>query len=128
MDRNKFENIAENVFFSLPRFFRDKIDNVHIVVEDYPSEEVILKNSINKTTLLGLYQGIPLTYRSSWYGSSPTTPDKITLYQKNIESVSQDDNEIAENIREVLFHELGHFFGMNETEIRNAMKKSKPLY
>jgi len=122
MTRDKFENIAEEVFDGLPKLFGDKIDNVHISVEDYPSEEVLHQLHAGKMTLLGLYQGIPLTHRGTWYGTSPTTPDKISLYQRNIEAVCRDDEEVSERIREVLLHELGHYFGMSELEIRNAMK------
>ncbi len=127
MTREKFEDVAEEVFKSLPGFFSDKIDNVHIVVEDYPSEDVMQQMHVNKTSLLGLFQGIPLTHRGTWYGTSPTTPDKISLYKSNIEANCRNDVEVAESIKEVLFHELGHYFGMNETEIRNAMKKFKPI-
>jgi predicted Zn-dependent protease with MMP-like domain len=126
MTREKFEDIAEEVFERLPRLFGDKIDNVHITVEDYPSEEVMHQMHAGKTTLLGLYQGTPLTHRGTWYGMSPTTPDKISLYQANIEAVCRNDEEISERIREVLLHELGHYFGMSEVEIRDAMKNYKP--
>jgi predicted Zn-dependent protease with MMP-like domain len=122
MTRDKFENIAEEIIEGLPKLFGDKIDNVHISVEDYPSEDVMHQMHSGKTTLLGLYQGIPLTHRGTWYGSSPTTPDKISLYQRNIEAVCRDDEEVSERIQEVLLHELGHYFGMSELEIRNAMK------
>ncbi|RPI04483.1 MAG: metallopeptidase family protein [Ignavibacteriae bacterium] len=126
MTREKFEDIAEKVFEQLPKLFGDKIDNVHIVVEDYPSEEVMHGLHVSKRGLLGLYQGVPLTHRGSWYGTSPTTPDKISLYQANIEAECKNDEEVSERIQEVLLHELGHYFGMNETEIRNAMKNFKP--
>jgi predicted Zn-dependent protease with MMP-like domain len=52
----------------------------------------------------------------------PVGPDKITLYQKNIESVCGSEEEIEHRIVEVLFHEIGHYFGMNEREVREAMK------
>ena len=65
MTREKFEDVAEEVFKSLPGFFSDKIDNVHIVVEDYPSEDVMQQMHVNKTSLLGLFQGIPLTHRGT---------------------------------------------------------------
>lgn len=126
MTREKFEDVAEKVFGGLPRIFGERIDNVHITVEDYPSEDLVHQMRICKTALLGLYQGIPLTHRGTWYGTSPTTPDKISLYQANIEAVCQNDEEVTERIREVLLHELGHYFGMSESEIRNAMKNYKP--
>jgi len=122
MTREKFEDIADKVYESLPKLFGDRIDNVHISVEDYPSEEIMRLTHSGKTSLLGLYQGIPLNHRGTWYGASPTTPDKIYLFQSNIEAVCQDDEEISERIKEVLLHELGHYFGMNESEIRSAMK------
>ena len=125
MTREKFEDVAEEVFESLPILFGEKIDNVHISVEDYPSEELMHQMHGSKTTLLGLYQGIPLTHRGTWYGMSPTTPDKISLYQANIEAVCKNDKEVAERIKEVLLHELGHYFGMSESEIRSAMKNFK---
>jgi len=125
MTREKFEDVAEEVFESLPTLFGEKIDNVHISVEDYPSEELMHQVHSSKTALLGLYQGIPLTHRGTWYGMSPTTPDKISLYQANIEAVCKNDEEVAERIKEVLLHELGHYFGMSESEIRSAMKNFK---
>jgi predicted Zn-dependent protease with MMP-like domain len=128
MTREKFEKIAEDVFDDLPEIFGKKIDNVHIVVDEYPSEEDARQTQSSKTTLLGLYQGIPLTHRGTWYGVNPTTPDKISLYQKNIESVCRNDKEISERIREVLLHELGHYFGMDELQIRSAMSNFKSLY
>jgi len=121
MTREKFEKIAEDVFDDLPDIFGKRIDNVHIVVEEYPDDEDFKQVHSSKTMLLGLYQGVPLTHRGTWYGVNPTIPDKISLYQKNIESVCQNDKEVSERIREVLLHELGHYFGMNESQIRSAM-------
>jgi predicted Zn-dependent protease with MMP-like domain len=127
MTREKFEKIAEDVFNDLPDIFGKRIDNVHIVVEEYPDEDDIQKTNSGKTILLGLYQGVPLTHRGTWYGVYPTIPDKISLYQKNIESVCRNDREIFEQIREVLLHELGHYFGMDEPQIRSAMSNYKSI-
>jgi predicted Zn-dependent protease with MMP-like domain len=128
MNHEKFEEISEDVFKNLPKIFSENIDNVQIVIEDYPDDEVQKLTKSSRKMLLGLYQGIPLTHRGTWYGTNPTTPDKITLYQKNIESSCKDDEEIHEKISEVLLHELGHYFGLNETEIRNAMKRNKQIH
>ena len=70
--------------------------------------------------LLGLYEGIPLTRRGAEYGVYPVVPDTITLYQKNIEAVSRSDEEVRGTIRDVLIHEIGHYFGMTDAEIRKA--------
>lgn len=122
MTRDKFTEIAEGVFNNLPKIYSQRIDNLHIIVEDYPDDDIIQQMNIKKTTLLGLYHGIPLTRRGTGYGINPTIPDKISLYQKNIEAICQNDKEISDRICEVLLHELGHYFGMNELEIQCAMK------
>jgi predicted Zn-dependent protease with MMP-like domain len=116
MDRTRFEDIAEEAFNHLPALFKKKIENVEIVVEDVPL------SSGQHSLLLGLYHGVPLTKRGTWYGMSPVLPDRISLYQKNIESVCSTDEEIRGKIYEVLCHEIGHYFGMDESQIRNAMK------
>ena len=123
LKKEEFERIADDIYDELPKIFGDKIDNVQIVIEDFPTEEESHDVHASKTTLLGLYQGVPLPYRGTWYGARPTVPDRITLYQKNIESGCTNRGQLIKRIREVLFHELGHYFGMSEAEIRNAMKE-----
>lgn len=123
MTREQFEEIAEQAFESLPDSFKGRVENVQIVVEDFPSSEALARTRAGKHNLLGLYQGVPLPHRGTSYGMYPVGPDKITLYQKNIESVCSSDEEIEHRIVEVLFHELGHYFGMNEREVREALKK-----
>jgi predicted Zn-dependent protease with MMP-like domain len=123
LTRERFEEIAERAFESLPDAFKDRVENVQIVVEDFPSSDARSRTRAGKHSLLGLYQGVPLPHRGTSYGMYPVGPDKITLYQKNIESVCRTDEEIEHRIVEVLFHELGHYFGMNEREVREAMKK-----
>jgi len=125
MTKERFEEIAQKAFDSLPDQFRNSVENVHIVVEDYPPDDLIEREHYGRYSLLGLYQGVPLTKRGTWYGANPTTPDKISLYRKNIESVCQDEKEIERKIVEVLFHEIGHYFGMNEAQIRSAMRNFK---
>ncbi|MCI0705879.1 MAG: metallopeptidase family protein [Ignavibacteriae bacterium] len=123
MTRERFEEIAQAAFDSLPPMFTERVENVNIVIEDYPSEEVLKNVRGGRDSLLGLYQGVPLPHRGSWYGAVPVVPDTITLFQKNIEAVCKNEEEIERRIVEVLFHELGHYFGMNEKEVRRAMKR-----
>jgi len=121
MDREAFEKIVERVFEQLPDKFQSTIDNVRIAVEDYPSDELVQKLQLpSRYHLLGLYQGVPLPHRTSWYGRSAVVPDTISLYQKNIERQSRNDEELERNVRETLIHEIGHYFGMTEEEIRTA--------
>ena len=124
MNREEFEEIVERAFQALPKKFRDSIENVEIVVEDDPSSDPQASRfGVNRNEmLLGLYQGVPLTRRGVWYGTSPVLPDRITLYQKNIERACRMESQLEEKIYEVLFHEIGHYFGMNEEEIQTAMR------
>jgi len=121
MDREQFEAIVERSFEHLPEKFREAIDNVRIIVEDYPSEEIVKSLHLkSRHQLLGLYQGIPLPLRGTWYGMSPVPPDTISLYQKNIEACSRGVEETERNIYETLVHEIAHYFGMDEDEVRAA--------
>ncbi|MGD0339366.1 MAG: metallopeptidase family protein [Bacteroidota bacterium] len=121
MTRNQFEDIAEEAFHNLPEKFREAIDNVEIVVEDVPTGDD-LQHQGKGGTLLGLYKGIPLPKRGTWYGTTPTLPDRIILYQKNIEGISGGEKEIRHQIYITLYHEIGHYFGMTEAEIRRSME------
>ena len=121
MKREEFERIAQEVFDGLPKHLLERIDNVRIVVEAAPSAETMHQVALAPSSmLLGLYEGVPLTKRGVDYGVAPVVPDKITLYQRNIELSCSSEKEISEKIREVLIHEIGHYFGMNEREIREA--------
>lgn len=123
MTRERFEKIAQAAFDSLPDVFTERVDNVRIVIEDYPSDDDLKRVGGRRESLLGLYHGVPLPQRGTWYGAVPVVPDTISLYQKNIEAVCKDEEEIERRIVEVLFHELGHYFGMNERQVRQAMRK-----
>ncbi len=121
MTKEEFEAIVQEVFDMLPGNITERIENVHIVVEDYPHEATVKKMKLSsKFMLLGLYEGIPLNQRGTGYGMSATIPDKVTLYKRNIEDVTKSHEELREKIREVLIHELGHYHGMNEQQVRDA--------
>lgn len=121
MTREEFEDHAQSAYDALPEFFKMKIDNVRIIVEDYPTEKELRSVHLHsKHQLLGLYQGVPTTFRNTWYGAAPIMPDTIFLYQKNIENVCASNDEIEKKIRDVLIHEIAHYFGMNEEQVRAA--------
>lgn len=121
MDREEFEKVAQDVFDALPPPFRDAVDNVHIVIEDRPSRDAGARVGYRPgTLLLGLYEGIPLTKRGTSYGMYAVVPDKITLYRENIRALARGDEEMRGVIRDTLIHEIGHYFGMNERQIRAA--------
>ena len=121
MEQEEFEQVAQEIYEGLPEAFRRRIENLRVVVEDYPTEELAGRvGARSKYNLLGLYQGLPLNYRTAAYGSFPVVPDTITLFRKNIESVAGREEQLREKIRQVLTHEIGHYFGMTEEEIRAA--------
>lgn len=121
MDQDVFEKLAERAFDRLPEHFKEAIENVGIVVEDYPSDEIVREMGLpSRNSLLGLYQGIPHPFRNTWYGMSPVVPDRISIYKKNLEMRHRSDEEIERAIYDVLVHEIGHYFGMSEEEIQKA--------
>lgn len=117
MTRQRFRQLVEEAIDSIPRRFAREIKNVAIVVEDRPPQEVLEELGMQPGEgLLGLYQGIPLPERQWAHGN--TLPDRITLYQKEIEEeCGGDEDEIVVAIGETLIHELGHYFGLSEEEI-----------
>jgi predicted Zn-dependent protease with MMP-like domain len=110
MERSKFEALVAQALHSLPRTFRDKLTNVAIIVEDFPPKELE-----SEGLLLGLFHGIPRKEKSV-FSSSP--PDRIFLYQQNIEAVCASEEEVRRQVRATLLHEVGHYFGLREDELR----------
>ncbi len=112
MDRKRFEKLAEQALERLPERFRRKLTNVVIIVED-SAPPAAQRGAL----LLGLFHGVPLTEKSTL---SATPPDRIILYQKNIEAVCSTAEEIQRQIRDTLLHEVGHYFGLSEDELRGV--------
>jgi predicted Zn-dependent protease with MMP-like domain len=110
MERKRFEQLVEQSLDRLPEVFRSRLTNVAIIIEDLPPEE-----PERGSLLLGLFHGVPRTEKSVFYAAPP---DQIYLYQKNIEAVCSSDEEIRCQVRATLLHELGHYFGLSERELR----------
>jgi len=107
LTRERFQQMVEEAMRNIPKRYLRQIKNVAVLVEDYPPPG---------QPLLGLYHGVPLKHRGSYYGNVP--PDVIVLYKIPIESLCQTEDQVREKIEEVLLHEIGHYFGMNEKELR----------
>lgn len=121
LTREEFEELAQEAFDHLPQEFQRHMDNVTIAVEEEPSRETLERMHLSSaSSLLGLYEGIPLNQRGTWYGMSPVVPDRISLYKKNIERGARSREEIRRRIRDVLIHEIAHYYGMSEEEVRSA--------
>jgi predicted Zn-dependent protease with MMP-like domain len=116
VERDAFDRLVADALESIPRRFRDALANVVIVVEDEPSRALLREMGIDPPgTLLGLYQGTPLTERQWDYGN--VLPDRILLFQGPHERTSHGDDDLVVAIGETLIHEIGHYFGMSEAQI-----------
>ena len=116
MTRDRFKELVAEAIDTIPRRFAREVRNVAIVVEDRPSPELLAEMEMEPDDLLlGLYQGVPLTERQWSHGNA--LPDRITLFQREIEEECENEDEIVVAIGETLIHELGHYFGMSEEEI-----------
>ena len=115
MDRARFEHLVAEAIESLPDDFKEKLDNVAVVVEDAPTPREARRFGRGGRLLLGLYEGQPLTRRDSRYGM--VFPDKITIYQSNVEAIGRDDAEIREQVRQTVLHEIAHHFGIDDERL-----------
>ncbi len=112
-----FDRLVVDAINDLPQNIRTRLEAVSIVVEESPNPFVLKKLRLKSNRLLlGLFQGVPLNHKSVWHAS--TLPEKITLYQKNIESVCCTDEDIKHRIMKVVRHEVAHFVGFTEEQIR----------
>ena len=116
MTRAEFEALVERALRTLPKRFRQKIANVAVVVEDWPDAETLEEMGIDPPdSLYGLYRGVDLPRRGSSYGN--VLPDTITIYQGPIEEDCEDEAEMAELVRDVMIHEIGHYFGLDDMRL-----------
>jgi len=122
MTRERFEQLVEEALREIPKRFRKAIHNVAVVVEQEPAPDVLDELEVPPgDTLLGLYQGTPLTQRSWGHGNS--LPDRISIYQGPIEDACNDEDEIRDCIAQTVIHEFGHYFGMSEEQIEEIEEK-----
>ncbi len=118
MDRESFEKIVAQALAELPAEFRDRLDNVDLVVEDQPTRSQIREAGLGGGfTLMGLYEGIPLTERGQGYNMVP--PDKITIFQGPIEAGCRSKNELKKRVSGVVKHEIAHYFGLGEADLQD---------
>ncbi len=116
MERERFEWLVAKAIETLPDEFLSRLENIDVVVEDYPSQSQLASVGLRRSqTLLGLYEGVPLTKRSSHYGLVP--PDKITIFRKPIEAKCRYNAEITAEIQRVVKHEIAHHFGIGDARL-----------
>ncbi len=130
MQREDFEALVEKAIQRLPEEFRDRLENVVVLVYDWPSPQQLASTGVRgRNSLLGLYEGIPMTERGQSYNL--VLPDKITIFQKPVESICNSPEEIEQEVERVLRHEIAHHFGIGDGKLQpiengwreNQMKK-----
>lgn len=122
MPLDEFEKLVGEGIEAIPRRFRDKLDNVSIVVEDLPGQQHLQAGRVAPgLTLFGLYQGVPQLRRGSNY--SGALPDRITIFKLPIEQAARDEDQVRAIVRDTVWHEIAHHFGFSEAEVRAAEAK-----
>jgi predicted Zn-dependent protease with MMP-like domain len=106
VDRDRFEDMVADALDSLPEEFGRLMRNVAVTVEQ----------DGGRPGLLGLYQGVPLTGRNSWYAG--VLPDRITIYRRAICAICNTEDEVVEQVRRTVIHEVGHHFGISDERLR----------
>jgi predicted Zn-dependent protease with MMP-like domain len=123
LNQEKFEKIVEEGIGAIPDRFLKKLDNVDIVTEDEPTPYQLRKLRVRKDSIIfGLYEGVPQTRR--WYYGQ-VLPDKITIFKGPIERVASSEEEIRGIVKNTVWHEIAHHFGMDEKRVREAEARRK---
>ncbi len=112
-----FVQLVEEAIDSIPEALRSEIENVEIIVQEWPTEEQIRQVSERRDImLLGLYEGIPRTKRGVWYGQ--VLPDKITIFRQPLMQLSTDVDNLRARVRHTVIHEIAHHFGISDARLR----------
>ncbi|MBN2198191.1 metallopeptidase family protein [Candidatus Wolfebacteria bacterium] len=127
LSRKDFEKIVNQGIKAIPEKFLLKLKNVVIVLEDKPTSAQKKKLNLGQDwTLFGLYEGVPQSERGVNY--TAVLPDKITIFQKPIEIEAKDEEEIKEIVKNTVWHEIAHHFGMDENQVRQAEDRRRKKF
>jgi predicted Zn-dependent protease with MMP-like domain len=119
VSHEEFERLVEEALEQLPAEFREALENVAVMVQEEPSDEDldevgIASDDPDRDELLGLYQGVPLPERDSFYSA---LPDRVLIFRGPILRSCESRRQVLREIRETVQHELGHYFGLEEDEL-----------
>lgn len=139
MDEHTFRNLVAAAWLTIPERFLRRVDNVALLIEDAPSKEVRKEEGLNDgATLLGLYRGTPLSERGMHYGEGVPLPDTITLFRLPLmaeakrlqerDATLTEDDAVRKAITETLWHEVGHYFGLDEAEVHKREEEGTNEY
>ena len=123
MRKREFERLVERALRAIPEPFQSHLDNVVIIVEEWPPEELLQRMGMEEDeTLMGFYEGTPGTdyWRDGgMFDGGMTLPDRIYVFQGPIEEACGTREEMVEEVRKTVMHEVGHFFGLSEEEVEH---------
>lgn len=122
MTRDDFERFITEAVESLPEEFAKRLDNVEFILEEWPSREHLTQAGVGPgQSLYGLYQGVPLTRRGQY---NAALPDKISIFAGPILATTGNNfHAVKEQVKHTVLHEIGHYFGMSEDQIRKAQRQ-----
>ncbi len=124
MTPDEFDSLVAAAYRRIPVRFRRRLQNVALVVKDEPSPEQLARGRVpHGSTLLGLYEGRPLTTRSVFEPFA--MPDRITIFQGPHERMAQGPEHLARLVEDTVWHEVAHYFGMNELQVRAAERRRR---
>ena len=116
MSRERFERLVVEALASIPESLRARMENVAVVVEEWPTPDHLESAGLDEDDLLfGLYEGTPLTERGVL--AEAILPDKITIFQGPLEEACASEEEIREEVRTTIIHEVAHHFGFDEERL-----------
>ena len=124
MQPTDFDRLVNDAYERIPARFRRRLKNVAMIVEAEPSPAQLARGGVPRgSTLLGLYEGRPLTQRSVF--ESFSMPDRITIFQGPHERMARDPAHLARLVEDTVWHEVAHYFGMNELQVRTAERRRR---
>ena len=126
MERERFEELVVRAVEALPPQFKDKLENVAVVVQYWPTGKQLRSVGLrNREELLGLYEGVPLTAFGRDHTMTPVLPDKISIFQRPIELVYRSEERIVRGIEETVRHEIAHHFGISDRRLQDIAREKR---
>lgn len=114
---DEFDELVAEAIEQVPDEFRERLDNVEVVVEEEPSPRILREMGLlGRGTLLGLYQGVPRTKRNTW--AMPMLPDRITIYRRPILAICRTREQVVRQVQKTVVHEIAHHFGIDDAHLR----------
>ncbi len=124
VERETFEELVRQAVATLPEAIAERMSNVDVEVQERPTERQLRSLGVpSGQTLLGLYQGIPLTRRTSGYNL--VSPDRIIIFQRPLELTSRGDDDLVGRVRDTVIHEIAHHFGISDERLQEMERERK---